>query len=703
MNLAGMISYGTAGLGFMLLTVLLATSWNGRRTGAWLIAASAMTAVWAAVLTVEHHSGAIPVLLLYAVEILRDAAWIYALTCVGGAALPRSLSLAARVSCGVLLVLLLSAPLLAQAGVRLNPTLLLSRAGLILSLAALILLEQIYRNAGEAARGSLRYFCIGVGGLFAYDLFMYSQGELLGNIAVDSWNARGLINAFAVPLIAIAARRNPHWSLEVFVSRQVVFYTTTFMAVGVYLVLMSIGGYYVQMVGGSWGRVAQIIFLAGAAVVLASLLGSPMLRRRAQVFISKHFYRNKYDYRLEWLRFIKTLSSQDEADVPRTALRAIAQIFGSPGGLLFLREEEGRSFVPHAAWPMRLDSMAQLAAIDSSEALPRFLARTEWIIDTRELREQPVLYENLILPAWLRNHPQMRIVSPLLQLDQLVGFVVLYEPPPPFQLTYEDRDLLKTVGRHVATHIAQHEADRKLAEARQFEAYNRLTAFMMHDLKNSIAQLQLIIDNAQRHRHKPEFIDDALGTIDNTVARMTRLMEQLRGTAASERSLRVDLAELTLEAVRRCASRRPAPAVRSAGEVFVQADRERLTNVIEHILRNAQDATGEDGRVEVSLDSSNSQATLIVQDTGAGMDATFLRQRLFRPFDSTKGAKGMGIGAYQAREYVRSIGGKVEVCSSPGQGTRFAVTLPLWAETAHLDTVHDEPAGPADAHEAATT
>ncbi len=714
MNQLGMISYGVAALGFLVLVVLLAIGWDGRRPGAYLLAASAITVVWGVVLAIANYVGAMPVLLLYLVEVLRGAAWIFALASIAGGTLPRMVSIGARGLCLALLALMLLTPLLQRGWLGIDPSLLLSRTGLALSLVALVMLEQIYRNSREAARSSMRYLCVGVGALFAYDLFLYSQSELLRGLSMDAWNARGLVNAFAVPMIAVAVRRNPQWSLDIFVSRQVVFYTTTFIAVGIYLVVMAIGGYYVQVVGGSWGRVGQIIFFAGAAIVLMSLLASAPLRRRAQVFISKHFYRNKYDYRLEWLRFIRTLSSTDEPDVRRTALQAIAQIFTSPGGVLFLREEDGRSFVPYAAWPMSLQSISELAAIASSEDLPRFLNRTEWIVDTRELREQPTMYDHLILPAWLTSHPQMRVVSPLLQLDQLVGFVILYEPPPPFQLTYEDRDLLKTVGRHVATHIAQHDADRRLAEASQFEAYNRLTAFMMHDLKNSIAQLKMIVANAQRHKHKPEFIDDAMGTIDNTVVRMTRLMDQLRGSAAKERTLRVDLAQLALEAARRCEQRRPVPVVQAESDVFVQADRERLTSVIEHILRNAQDATGDEGRVAVSIESTNTHVSLTVQDTGTGMEVAFVRERLFRPFDSTKGAKGMGIGAYQVREYVRSLGGSVEVRSSPGQGTRFTVTLPLWTQAmAQVSSDRTDPdrigpgsdaaAPPDSAHEAART
>jgi putative PEP-CTERM system histidine kinase len=274
----------------------------------------------------------------------------------------------------------------------------------------------------------------------------------------------------------------------------------------------------------------------------------------------------------------------------------------------------------------------------------------------------------------------MRIVAPLLQLERLVGFIVLYDPPPPFELTYEDRDLLKTVGRHVATHIAQHDADRKLAESRQFEAYNRLTAFMMHDLKNSVAQLNLIVKNAERHKHNPEFIDDAIGTIANAAERMTRLIEQLRGSGTTERQVTVDLADVAGEAAKRCQPRTPVPRVEVSQRAFVRANIERLTTIIEHVIRNAQDATGEDGSVTVQVHRTAGTAILTIADTGTGMDAAFMRERLFRPFDSTKGSKGMGIGAYQAREYIQALNGTVEVTSSPGRGTTFMISLPLFEQ-----------------------
>src|SRR5690606_27363066 len=214
-------------------------------------------------------------------------------------------------------------------------------------------------------------------------------------------------------------------------------YASTFLVVGAYLLVTSIGGIYVREFGGEWGRIGQLVFFAGAGVALAGFLASGTLRRHAAVFINKHFYRNKYDYRIEWLRFVQTLSSTEDGEVKRTAARAIAQIFASPGAVLFLREESGE-FIPAAAWPMHLDDLPYLAKVSGNEDLPAFLRKTHWIIDLEELRVAPDTYSNIEVPLWLLDAADLRVVAPLLQVDELTGFICLYQPPPPFELTYED-------------------------------------------------------------------------------------------------------------------------------------------------------------------------------------------------------------------------------------------------------------------------
>jgi putative PEP-CTERM system histidine kinase len=701
----GALTYGLAAAGFLVLTILLLTSWEGRAAGVRLIVASAVTSIWAVLLALsaDYIAVAAPITLLS--EFLRYGAWFFVLSgltqSVGIATCLSRLAHAAWIGSVVVLV---AAPVLIGIGVPVPPpAALLASAGLLLALLGLLMLEQIYRNSRESGRYALKFLVIGLGLAFAYDLFLFSQAHLLRGIEPATWQARGLVTALTVPLIAIAARRNPQWSLNLFVSRHVIFYSASFLVVGIYLLLMAAGGYWVRIHGGAWGGVAQLVFVAGAAAVLLAVISSGSLRRRLRVFVSQHFYRNKYDYRIEWLRFVQTLSTPIEGvDARENAVSAMAQAINSPSGVLYLCNEDSETVLPVTSWPSSEIDTRQYPVLRFQDELIAFLHDRQWVIDLVELRATPDAYGNLSVPeAWSRAPAQQsarnRLIVPLIHVDALIGLVVLASPPPPFQPNYEDRDLLKTMGRHVAVHLAQYDADRRLAESRQFETYHRLTAFVMHDLRNLAAQLALIVSNAEQHKRNPEFVDDAIGTIANSTERMQRLIDQLQRRESHGATRRVSVAEVARRACERCSSRRPQPSCGGIKEeAWVEADPERLTMIVEHVIRNAQDATPEEGAVvlSVALDGSDRAAetaapigetsqlrvptvALTVSDSGCGMSAEFISERLFKPFDSTKGSKGMGIGAYQVREYVKSLGGRVDVASEVEQGTRMTLRIPL--------------------------
>lgn len=705
-------SYLSAAVAHLVLAGLFLIGWRKHVLASRLLGAALATALWATTAALTARDANPSFYWVFVAEMLRDGAWLIVLVSLARASLPKAASIAIHAAWISLLALTLALPWLQRFDwFAENALLAYSRSGLLLALIALVLLEQIYRNAPAPAQRALRYLAVGVGSLFAYDLFLFAQTEFLQGVERYAWAVRGVAAALAAPFIAVAIRRSPDWQLDIFVSRHVVFYSSMFVAVGSYLLLMALGGYYLRAIGGNWGAVAQLFFFVGAGIVLATVVLSESMRRRFMVFISKHFYRNKYDYRIEWLRFIQTLSSKSDADIRSTSLRAIAQILASPGGALFTAEESGQGFRLSSVWPQSLSDASVPQFIGRDDELVRFLIDKEWVIDVEEYREAPDRYQNIAMPEWLIASDRWRIVTPLLEHDQLVGFVLLAPPPPPFELTYEDRDLLKTVGRHVATYLAQQEASAKLAESRQFEAYSRLVAFMMHDLKNSAAQLSLIVANAPRHKRNPEFVDDAIDTIANATDRITRLIELLQSGSTEASGRRTSLRSAVEKAASRCSGRQPAPRLRlPEQDMFVIAHPERLAVALEHAIRNAQDATGAEGEVSVELAESAGRATIVIQDTGCGMTPEFIRDRLFRPFDSTKGSKGMGIGAYQVREYVRQLGGDVDVQSrtAPGQtGTSFAIRLPLVSDRsgapAHVEQRNESESKPAAASSAATT
>jgi putative PEP-CTERM system histidine kinase len=499
---------------------------------------------------------------------------------------------------------------------------------------------------------------------------------------------RGLAVALAAVPLVRSVWRLPAPVPRVFISRQFTYYATTLIVLCLYLGVTTLGAWYAREHGGAQGVTLQAVVIVFALALLIAFLLAESPLRRLRVFISTHFYRNKYDYRIEWLRFVQTLSVGESVNARSNAVRAVAQIFGSPSGLMLLRDVDGRQYQLRTAWPESTAAFPECSELADDAPLPTFLAQKQWVVDLREYGARPELYGDLSLPDWLNPSGPWRLVVPLLVGDQMLGLLVLRSPPEPFSVNYEDRDLLKTVGRHVAVQIAQRRADEQLTESRQFDAYNRFAAFVMHDLKNSVAQLQLLVANAARHGHNPEFFDDAIGTIRNTSERMTRLIEQLQRRETQGVSRAVELSAAVSAAVARSQSRSPEVSVSgSLAGVLVQGDPDRLAAAIEHAIRNAQEATPASGSVTVELHppgpaaEDSPEARIIVVDNGQGMDEDFVRHRLFRPFDSTKGVKGMGIGAYQVRQYARDLGGDVEVWSAPGRGTRFSIRLPVCQKT----------------------
>ncbi|HEC17050.1 MAG TPA: PEP-CTERM system histidine kinase PrsK [Sedimenticola sp.] len=681
----GVLGYSAAALAFLVLSILLLTSWRGRLQGGLLLLATSTTVLWAAALAAQAAYHAIPVSLIWMAEVLRNFTWLIFLVKLAGppagqdgafVKVLRFVRLLIILVCILLLVPFDDLLLFQAAWSSLDVGLDLRFLGqVLLALCGVALLEQLYRNAPPEHKWGIKYLCLGLGGMFAYDFYLFSDALLFRRIDGDLWHARGAVNMLIVPMVAVAAARNPQWSLDLFVSRRMVFHTASFFAAGIYMLLMALAGYYIKLYGGQWGTVLQVTFLFAAGLLLVSIFFSGYLRSRIKVFLSKHFFSYRYDYREEWLRLIGILSGR-EMDMPlqERVISALAGIVESPGGLLWLRDEKG-AYDNTAHWNL---PEVGLEANTGLESLLAFLKRQQWVVNLEEYAEDPDFYEGLELPGWLLNIEHAWLVVPLIHDMELQGFVVLATPRVRQTLNWENMDLLKTAGCQAASYLALNQAAQALAEARQFEGFNRLSAFVIHDLKNLIAQLSLVTKNAARHKHNPEFIDDAMRTIENSVAKMNRLMMQMRSAMPGENRSRIELNGMLRSLVAERSGQKPAPTFRPASdEILIYADRDRMGAVFGHIIQNAQDATPAGGSVEVGLRAEAEQAIVEVRDTGSGMDETFIRERLFRPFDSTKGLTGMGIGAYECRDFVHSIGGRVSVSSTPGAGTVFTILLPL--------------------------
>ena len=681
----GVFGYSSAALAFLTLVLLLLTSWRGKTQGGMLLLAALITSIWAAVLAIQAAYQVVPVGVIWAVEVLRSLAWLIFLMRLALPAVDqqstytRSLKIARTlvISLCILLIIPFDDLVLLKAEIPYFEIGFDLRflGQVLLALCGVLFVEQLFRNTPADERWGIKYLCLGLGGVFVYDFYLFSDALLFRRIDGDIWYARGAANALIVPLIVVASARNPQWSVNLFVSRRMVFHTTSLFGAGLYMLLMAVAGYYIKLYGGDWGTILQITFIFAAGVALLAIFFSGSLRAKVKVFLNKHFFNYRYDYREEWLRLIKVVSGEEGGrPLQERAILALGGIVESPGGLLWLREDTG-TYSNVACWNL------PGVGIDGSsglESLMVFFERQQWVINLEEYLDDPAFYTDLELPEWLLKLEQAWLLVPLFHDAKLEGFVLLATPRAKHSLNWENMDLLKTAGCQIASYLALNRAATALAEAQQFEGFNRLSAFVIHDLKNLIAQLSLVTKNAVRHKNNPEFIDDAMLTIENSVAKMSRLMAQMRSAMPGDSRSQIELNAMLRELVLERSSQNPVPVFKeSTEEVMICADRDRMGAIFGHVIQNAQDATSSAGSVEVKLYTKSEQAIVEVCDTGVGMDDAFIRERLFRPFDSTKGLTGMGIGAYECREFVNAVGGQVHVTSAPGVGTTFTMMLPL--------------------------
>lgn len=671
---------------FLAFTALLSAVWQGRERGALMVFASAVTTLWCTTLAVHAAFGSPSLSVLQVLEILRDAAWLALLLDILGITEQRGqgigrggrvLGAVVTGACIAQMGFVLVPPYLESLLVTMIPKGTMVDSGYVLLAAiGLVMVAQVYRRTPPQRRKSTAFACIGIGGIFAYDVCLYVDALWRAQVDPTLWAARGAVHAFAVPLLAVAAARNPEWSPQVFLSRQFVGYFALLLGIGSYMALVAGAGYYILGYGGPWSTGVIAVSLPGALALLLVLSFSRRLHAQASVFISKHFFRSKYDYRKEWLRFTHILSSsRPDIELKQNIVRAIASLVASPGGVIWFRQNTG-AFLPVAQWRA---TFPEAAIEPGGSSLVRFLERDGWAIYLDEYAHAPTRYQGLQLPPWLHQMRQAWIVVPLLQRSELLGFIVLMRAPISREFNWEDSDLLKTVGRQAASYLALLNASEALAEARQFEVFSRLSSYVVHDLKNLVAQLSLVISNAQQHHQNPAFMEDTIDTVVHAVGRMKRLLTQLqKGHLNEVDHEKICLRPLLQSAVKRRAQTKPLPALEHCPhEAMIVADPERLTAIIEHMIQNAQEATPPEGKVTIRLREDLHWAIVEIEDTGIGMDAQFVAERLFRPFDSTKGQAGMGIGMHQAREFLRTSGGDISVNSTPGCGTVVCLQLPL--------------------------
>lgn len=673
----------------------------------WLITASGLTALWSLGLLLETRSFiTLYTPVLQALEVMRTLSWVGFLAAItglssGGLAGDRRNGEGLDRWLKSLIFAAMVLPVLATVGrfaVELAPALykweglidFASGTGMMLLLVVgLLLLENLYRNAGPDQRWGTRYLCLGMFLFLVYDFFFYAESLLFKRFDLALADARPYVAGLAAPMIAVSLARVRYWSIDVHVSRQMIFHSAALVGAGIYLLAMSLVGYGLRQFGGEAGTVFQVAFLAFAGIMLLAILASGSLRSRLRLFIARHFYSSKYDYREEWLRFITTLSSGEEtSSIAQRVVWAVAPIVDSTAAALWVMDRSAGSLRPVVSW----NYGQSLKSIDLEDPFIRRIRDAAGVIVLDEASTDQGgsggKEASALLPDWVRSERETWLILPLIHRGRLNGVLLLGRPRAPRDLDYEDRNLLATVASQAASYLAEDQAAGALAEARKMEEFNQRFTFVAHDLKNVVNQLSILVSNAARHGDNPDFQKDMIATVSNSVDRMNAMMADLSdrsGTtrAGSTRSGGLETLDIPVfdlvETLTGFASDWQAQGARVRLEcererLDITTKREVLVSALNHMVQNALDASGPTGLVRLLLVMGDKSFSLEVIDNGPGMEADFVESVFFAPFGSTKEG-GYGIGGFQIRQHMRDIGAKLDVISTPGHGTTLRITF----------------------------
>lgn len=665
---------------FAALAIWVSRRFATERAGKLLVAALTLTSVW----LLSIAAGGVERLESGIIESLRNCGWLACLFVLpsqfGQSALRQARG--ARPLYMVLALLLVAqtgldilAGLAEAEGEAIAPV---GEAAVVLrtlwAIGALLLVQRIFVACSKRVREMVAPVAAVMVAMWSYDLILYGAAFFgITGMILPLYALRGGVMAALAPVMAMTAitiRRDG----AVQPSRAL-----AWRGIGVVagLILICLALLALRAIDEVASPALRAAITGGLFLLVAGgLLVMPMthLHRRMKLFAAKHLFRHRYDYRERWMAFADTMGHGGDVGIYQRVVKAMADITESSGGALLMMEGGGR-FSWHSDWNWRGEPPAEP---DIGDELAERMRARAWVVDIAEERA----LGGSDLPPWLLNEGDAWALVPLIHFDELIGAILLGKPPVMRPLDWEDFDMLRTAGRQVASYIAEARGQHALAEARRFEEFNRRFAFIMHDIKNLVSQIALVARNAERHSDNPAFRADMILTLKDCANRMNGLLARLsqHHSRASPVACNFALGDVIRSVV---AARGAAHPLLIEGDLglTVEADRAGVEQIINHLVQNAIEASTDETPVVIRAERAGDALAIAVIDHGCGMTAEFIRDHLFRPFASTKNG-GFGIGAFEAAELARALGGSIDVVSTPGKGSCFTLRLPTNAREA---------------------
>lgn len=530
---------------------------------------------------------------------------------------------------------------------------------------ALFNLEATVTNAPHGAKWKIKFAMVGSGTIVAAHILYFSQSLLFRAVDMGFGTARSLGVVIGVLMIAYS-ELSRGFDERIVISRRLAYRSFVVLFCAIFLLGIGLLGEGMKLFGDDFNTYAFFVVAFFACVGLVVLSLSENLRRKVRLAIQRNFYGEKYDYRIEWKKFTdRVTSSRSRDELYRNILTVYCETFGVVGASVFMQGRHNTDFIPLHFHEM---DESEFSIPEESELI-WLLKGKKQIIDMRAGK----FSFNEETDAFLQSR-EVRFILPLFTGSGLLGLILLGPPINPVEIyDEEDRELMESIARQSAAVIMNLRLGDELAEARDMEGFGKVAAFVLHDLKNQVYPLSLLVENAREYINEPEFQKDMLDSLSNIVGRMNVLIAQLTNIPGKgELKLKpVDLMELAKETAKLIPDAR---IEFEGGGVKARVDSEEIRKVTLNLFMNAMEAGG--GKpFKVIVEEDEDGPRLKVVDFGGGIDPQLLKDGLFLPFRTTK-RKGMGIGLYQSKQIVEAHGGAILATSVEGEGATFSVNFP---------------------------
>lgn len=547
---------------------------------------------------------------------------------------------------------------------------------LLSSVLILAQLENTFRSASESQRWQIKFLIIGIGTIFAFSIYTSSQTLLFSTIFTQLIPMEAILILISLGMMAFSLVRHRNLEVDLFVSRHVVYGSVIFIASGIYLFAV---GLLARILSSFGNRINP--FLAPLIILLlisglVIFLSSSMVSRRLRLFISQHFYKHKYDFHLKWLEATERLGSrQTMSDLISALTDFIKETLGATEVFVWLYNKERGQFLNGG---LRLTAGHDLVSYITGHISPVAIRDLPPTISSGfsehgsgDMVDQP-------LASTL--YPLSSVLTPLIANDIVIGFIIIGPDITGNEYVQNDYDLLRAVGKQIAHQILNINLMDDLSNSKKLEGFHEMSVFVVHEIKNLSMTLSLMIPNVETHFDKPEFRRDALKTLNQIVVKLNDFTSRLSGFSRifNLEKAKVDINRLIAGTITTLDGVINANMTQQLEPLLplLEIDQTQIKEVLINLLMNAHNAVGQEGTIRISTLLHDGSVILSVSDNGGGMTEDFIKDKLFKPFKTTK-PQGLGIGLFHSKKIIEAHGGSIDVQSEKGKGTTFQVCLPV--------------------------